>query len=120
MSHQPRLRDALNRIREQRGVTVTYARGSATVTLAATVGKTGQNQDIAPEGGVVIRTGVRDYIISAASLILSGSLTAPQRGDKITEGSSIYEVMPLGEDCFRYCDSGRTQLRIHTHQIEGL
>jgi hypothetical protein len=121
MTFQTRLRDSINRIRQQRGVTVTYSRLSDAVTLLATVGKTSQEEDVGTDSPAVVRTQIRDYIIAAADLVLSGATSQPQRGDRITEADgTVFEVLPLGSESWKYSDSGRTQFRIHTKQITNL
>lgn len=100
--------------------TVTYRRGTATVTVQATVGRTVFEQE--DGNGAIVRMQVRDYLIDAADLVLGGQPTLPECGDRITEtvGTTqfIYEVMPLGtEPHWRYSDPYRQTLRIHTKHI---
>ena len=64
-----------------------------------------------------------DWIITTADLILDETATLPVSGDRIIEtvGTTTYtwEVMAIaGEPCFRYCDTSRVSLRIHTKLIE--
>ncbi|HPM23988.1 MAG TPA: hypothetical protein PLP66_08770 [Phycisphaerae bacterium] len=97
--------------------TVTYLRGAEGVDLPATIGKTVFEQ--ADEYGVIHRTESRDYLISAADLVLSGTQEQPKAGDRIREtvGAQVflYEVMaPGGEPPGRYSDPHRNTLRIHT------
>ena len=57
----------------------------------------------------------RDYLITAADLVLDGVITLPEKGDEIVENGQIYEVLaPNGEPEWRYSDSSRQCLRIHT------
>ena len=100
--------------------TVTYQRGSDTVALAATIGRTEFEQ--ADEFGVIHKTEARDYLVRTADLILAGAQTLPKAGDRIreTEGTQtfVYEVMaPGGEPPFRYSDPYRKALRIHTKHV---
>ncbi len=97
--------------------TVSYLRGGDSVDLPATIGQTTFEQ--ADEYGVIHRTQSRDYLISAADLVLAGKLELPKPGDRIreTDGDQIflYEVMaPGGEPPWRYSDAHRRTLRIHT------
>jgi len=87
------------------------------VDLPATIGKTVFEQ--ADEYGVIHRTQSRDYLISAADLVLAGVPEQPKAGDRIREtvGEQIflYEVMaPGSEPPWRYSDPYRKALRIHT------
>ncbi len=97
--------------------TVTYLRGTESVDLPATIGRTMFEQ--ADEYGVIHRTESRDYLISAADLMLSGAPEQPKAGDRVRETAGeqifIYEVMaPGGEPPWRYSDAYRRTLRVHT------
>ena len=96
---------------------VTYLRDTDSVDLAATIGQTTFEQ--ADEYGVIHRTQSRDYLISAADLVLVGTVEQPKAGDRIREtvGAQVflYEVMaPGGEPPWRYSDPHRNTLRVHT------
>ena len=98
--------------------TVTYSRGEDEVELLATLGsKVFRMPD---EYGVDIRIETRDYLITAADLILDGSVVTPNPCDRITEsGGEVYEVMSPGADepHWRYSDAYRRTLRVHTKQV---
>lgn len=96
---------------------VMYVRSTATVGLAATIGRTEFEQ--ADEYGTVRRTEARDYLVRTADLVILGAATLPKAGDRIREADGgvtfIYEVMaPGNEPPFRYSDPYRQTLRIHT------
>ncbi len=100
--------------------TITYLRAGDSVDLPATIGRTTFEQ--ADEYGVIHRTESRDYLITAADLVLAGKLELPKPGDRIreTDGDQIflYEVMaPGGEPPWRYSDPYRRTLRIHTKHV---
>lgn len=93
--------------------TVEYRRGEDAVELLATIGQTIFKQR--SEYGAIIFTESRDFLITAADLTLG----EPERGDQIIEtlvGSEIiYEVMAPGDEHhFRYSDTDRRMLRVHT------
>jgi hypothetical protein len=95
---------------------VTYSRGTESVTLSATAGKTLFEVDRG--GGVVEHSESRDFLVRAAELILSGAPVLPQRGDRIADAGQVYEVMaPGNEPHYRFADPYRTMLRIHTRQV---
>jgi hypothetical protein len=99
---------------------VLYRRGTETVTVAATVGRTVFEQD--DGAGSVMRTEVRDYLIDSADLIIEFKPVLPEKGDRIEEiegtNKFIYEVMPIGrEPHWRYSDPYRKTLRIHTKHV---
>ncbi len=96
--------------------TVTYSRGSDTIALSATVGRSSFDVD---DGHGMLRYQTRDYIVRADALILAGIATLPRRGDRITEstrsGEVTAEVVSIsGSPEWRPCDSSRVLIRIHT------
>ena len=108
--------------RQKLAKTVTYQRDAASVDVAATVGRTIFRVDVGY--GVFERHEARDFILPAASLILSSTETLPQSGDRILETAPgktfIYEVMaPGSEPCWRYSDPFRKTLRIHTKLVDS-
>jgi hypothetical protein len=102
---------------------VTYSRGTQTVQIPATVGKTVFEVD---EGfNVLLRYEARDFLVLASDLILCGKNALPQKGDRIyeTQGEAIYvyEVAAPGkEPAWRFSDPWRKTLRIHTKQTAVL
>ena len=101
--------------------TVTYERGIDTVSLSATVGRT--LFEIDDGHGVIQRHEARDFLVLADDLVLAGSKTLPQAGDRVreTQGTTVfvYEVMaPGNEPVWRYSDPYRKTLRIHTKHIK--
>jgi hypothetical protein len=113
------------RLKATDGVTVTYTRGSQSAPLTAWAGSFLLKVSD-PSGGMrVVRTD-RDYLFVAAELKLGGVITTPQRGDSITEVGAdgvtrVYDVLPYGKDepMYRYGDSARTILRVHTKAHTG-
>ncbi len=107
--------------RAHASLTVTYSRGENSVELSAAIGNTPFELD---DGhGVITRIESRDFLITAWDLVLDGSETVPQAGDKIREtvGSQgiVYEAMAPGDEPpYRYSDSHRHSLRIHTKQVD--
>ena len=111
------MRNALAWLEEQRGqfltVPVSYWRGDFVVSLPASIGKTVFK--VADDYGRFQYIESRDYLINTASLIINGERVLPESGDEIVEDNLIYEVMaPNNEPEWRYSDSYRQTLRIHT------
>jgi hypothetical protein len=99
---------------------VTYCRGADCVTVPATVGKT--IFQIARDLGPFERIESRDYLVTAAELVLQANPILPSRGDRIREEQDgkvyVYEVIaPGSEPCWRWSDDYRRTLRIHTKLI---
>jgi len=100
--------------------TVEYLRGEQSAYLNAVVGRT--LFEVEDGYGVVERTESRDFLIPASDLLLGGAQVIPRRGDQIRETQNgkvyVYEVMAPGkEPAFRFADSFRRLLRIHTKQV---
>ena len=100
---------------------VTYQRGSDSVEVAATVGKT--EFEIDGGYGVVERFVSRDFLVAAADLTLAGEPVEPQPGDRIRETVGqkvhVHEVMAPGkEPCWRWSDPYRATLRVHTKEVD--
>ncbi len=99
---------------------VTYKRGSNSIEIVATIGRT--IFEIDSGRGVLERTEARDYLVLTGDLVISGGASLPERGDQIRElreGTTyIYEVMAPGkEPHYRYSDPYRKTLRIHTKMV---
>ena len=102
--------------------TVTYCQGQAEAEVMATVGRT--TFEVESSTGVAERFESRDFIITAADLVLGGVVVVPERGDRIKEtaGSQtlVYEVVgPGSEPCWRWSDPYRQAVRIHTKQVDA-
>ena len=94
-------------------VPVIYRRGDLSVELPATIGRTVFK--VSDDYGRFQYIESRDYLLTAADLVLDGITVLPEKGDEIIESGQIYEVMaPNSEPEWRYSDSSRQCLRIHT------
>jgi len=104
-----------------RTLAVSYHRGSDSVTVQTTIGRTVFEVD---DGmGILEKIESRDFLILASDLVLAGRPALPQRGDRIKEMSGdkvyIYEVLAPGkEPHYRFSDLYRKTLRIHTKQVD--
>jgi len=110
-----------DQLKTHAGRTVTYRRGTDTVAVTATIGRT--EFEVDDEFGVLRKIESRDFLILAADLVLNGQAVLPERGDEIDETQGgvtyTYEVMAPGkEPHFRYSDPYRKTLRIHTKQTD--
>ena len=99
---------------------VVYVRGTNSVEVQATIGRTVFRLD--KGHGVTERIEARDYLVSAEDLVLGGAAALPKAGDRIREMEGgkafVYEVMaPGGEPCWRWSDPYRRTLRIHTKHV---
>lgn len=101
---------------------VTYSRGANTVTLRAAPGRTLYERETA--AGIIETVESKDFLFKTSELILGGSQTLPQRGDKLTESDTetgkvyTYEVTGPGtEAVYRFADPMRRVIRLHTKQV---
>ena len=116
------LQNGLNWLESQRkthlSVPVTYRRGSDSAEVQATIGKTVFK--VTDDYGRFQHIESRDYLISATDLVLNDTQILPEPGDEIIENGFIYEVMaPNNEPEWRFSDSSRQTLRIHTKLTGG-
>jgi len=107
--------------KEQASRMVTYRRGSDTVDVAASIGRT-EHQFI-DEHGIVRIWQSRDYLILTEDLIIGGIQVEPAAGDVIEDtdinGDPInYKVMPMDEEASRYSDKYGKRLRVYTKRID--
>ena len=98
-------------------VTVTYSDGVNSVEISATPGNT--PYDVMDRNGVLTQKEARDFIVTAADLVLNSQTVLPQSGHTITEtvGSATHTYVVLripGANEYRYVDQTRQLLRIHT------
>ncbi len=109
------IRGALETLQCSAGENATYARGNATVEVSVLPGQAGFTTD--PRRGLVVHSDDQDWLLPADELILSGQVTTPQRGDRLTlirDGvTCVYEVLPADGQTHRLDQTG-TLLRIHS------
>jgi hypothetical protein len=102
-------------------VPVVYARGADQVELPATIGRS--NFAELNAFGILERVMSRDYLVTAADLVLGGVPVNPERGDRIVEERDgrrhTYEVLaPNGKPHWRWSDSYHRTYRIHTKLVK--
>jgi hypothetical protein len=101
---------------------VTYARPSTgqSAQLPATYGST-LLRVTDRAGRVKVQRTDRDFVMTAALLVLGGQATTPQRGDTVTLPSGeVFEVTPYeSEPAWRWADPFKTMVRAHTKQVSG-
>src|SRR4051794_12615892 len=96
-------------LKEHASRTVEYRRGTSTIAeLKVTIG-TSVMKYTNDQGDLVVFHTDRDYLFTAADLVIDGTLTTPQKGDIIadptTGETSLYEALRLpNEPPWRYTD----------------
>lgn len=99
---------------------VTFRRGAATVVVQATLGSTEWTSETTE--GIAETWESRDFLVTAADLVLAGQRVEPTVNDKLehTFGGTkfTYEVLAQpGVKSFSYCDPNRVAMRIHTKLV---
>lgn len=114
--------------REHCSQTVTYQRGSSSVSLQAVIGKS--EGFVSREFGVREQWTCRDFLCAANDLVLDGERVEPMRGDRIVEtaldendepvATITHEVLPPAdkEPCWVFSDPQRVRYRVHTKQVQ--
>ncbi len=101
------------------GVTVQLSRG-----VYVTSEFTARRQDlnhlaIGAEYGIEIKITMRDFILPVASLLIDGDAIEPRTGDRILEGSEVFEIQPPDENRPSVeLQAGGFEYLVHTKRIE--
>jgi hypothetical protein len=87
-----------------------------------TVGETRADEFL--EGGAVVATRFRDYLIDVGDFIIAGEVTEPAIDDQIIEtidgAQVVFQVLPTpGGAGVRHSDRGRQVWRLHTRQVSS-
>lgn len=109
------------RLKAKASTAITYTRGPLSAALVARLGSTDFEE--VREDGYVTNSRSKDFIVTAADLVLGGVKAEPAKGDEIriasAAGTEVYEVTsPGGDKPWRYTGSGEHSIRIHTKQID--
>jgi hypothetical protein len=110
--------------REHQSSEIVYRRGSSSIALQATRGRS--EFEAGSGDGAILRVETTDFIVHVSDLRLDGILEEPKRGDEIIEGTAedgyLYEVMPGGSGIpsWRYSDDYHTRFRIHAKFVRRL
>lgn len=84
--------EALRRLRDTRGRTVTLARdGYAPVQVVAV--PAGLSETAASLRGATAPVNRRDYIVLAADYVIGGNATVPERDDMVIDGQRTYRAV---------------------------
>ena len=96
---------------------VRYRRGQSELLIQAVIGRT--QIELSDElGAVQVQWTDRDFLVSAADLVIGGQQSKPQAGDMIEDGNRVYEVLVVaGEPQWRYADPYGVMIRIHAKLV---
>jgi hypothetical protein len=105
--------DGLSSIRAFAGRSITYRRGTHFITFCAVKGST--TFDSTDQDGVAFQYVSTDFIFDACDLVLNDEATEPKDNDLIVLDGDTYQVSrPGGSQSWRYSDTGKSQIRVHT------
>jgi hypothetical protein len=101
------------------GVSVVFARG-ADVTEAFTARRNDKiHHAIGQEFGLEVRITMRDFILPVASLVIDSVTIEPRTGDRITEGSEVFEIQPPDDQKPSVeLQTGGYEYLVHTKRIQ--
>lgn len=107
----------INVMSQYANVTVTYKRGVETSTI--TTGWPGETKKVSDEqSNAKEQWWDRQYFIPVADLVLDGDIITPAVGDRITEGTAVYEIVEHeSEPAWDYLDYQKTIWAIRTKEI---
>lgn len=85
---------AVPKLQSEFGVTVRFSRGNY-VSAAFTARRNDREyQVMGAEWGIELSITMRQFILPVASVAIDGDLIEPRTGDRIIEGSEIFEIQP--------------------------
>ena len=111
--------DGLASIREARGESVSYARGSEFTVAGVLAILTTFRESRDGNSEFDLDGTYRDCLVGAADLANGGAAVVPKVGDTITTatGSVFRVVEPAGTPAWEWSDAGESQRRIHTVEV---
>lgn len=106
----------LTSVHIQRANSITLSRGGQSCSAIAT--RHDHTHERYDSYNIVVTTKIREYGIRASAYAPAGTADTPQIGDRITDGSSTFEVLSVpGKPHYDYSDSNRTMLIVRTKEI---
>jgi hypothetical protein len=101
------------------GVLVTFIRDIRT-TAEFTARRADRTYEaIGAEYGVKIGITMRDFNLPVASLLIDGDTIEPRTGDRIKEGSEVFEIQPPNENTPSVeLQAGGYEYIVHTKKVE--
>jgi len=105
---------------ENNPTTITYRRDSldAEITIDCVAGRVTSERWALADGRANLNVEPADFLIRPSRLDFGDGPTDPARGDRITVGSRVYEVVDRdGEPCFRWDSQYRTMLRVRAIRV---
>lgn len=74
---------------------------------------------IGAEYGIEIKITMRDFILQVASVVVDGGAIEPRTGDRITEGTEVFEIQPIDQNKPSVeLQAGGYEWLVHTKKVE--
>lgn len=101
------------------GVTVTFIRGVYVSSEFVARRNDRTHEAIGAEYGIEIKITMRDFVLPVASLLIDGDAVEPRTGDRIKEGSEIFEIQPPSENTPSVeMQAGGFEYIVHAKKVE--
>ncbi len=101
------------------GVTVTFIRDIRTSEEFTARRADREYKAIGAEYGIEIRITMRDFVLPVASLLIDGDTIEPRTGDRIQEGTEVFEIQPPDEKTPSVeLQAGGYEYIVHTKKVE--
>jgi len=112
---QDDLSAALAMIRGGIGESITYSRGDDEVTVTAVIGRS--TYEVDSLDGVFTEIAAVDFLVKASDLVLDSQEVQPARGDSITWGTRLFEVLGGAVPPSHPSDPQGQTVRVHTKEV---
>ena len=78
-----------------------------------------QHQTIGAEYGLEVKITMREFVFAVSDCVIFGEEIEPRTGDRIIEGSTVFEIQPPDKDTpsVKLAD-GSYEYRVYTKQVE--
>ena len=100
------------------GVSVTFIRGIYS-SAEFTVRRNDIEHKTIDGNGIPVSITMRDFVLPVASVVIDGDTVEPRTGDRILEGSEVFEIQPPDENKLSVeLQAGGYEWICHTKRVE--
>jgi len=109
---------AVPQLQREFGVSVTFIRG-----IYSSASITARRNDVEHKtidgNGIPISITMRDFVLPVSSVVIDGDTVEPRTGDRIMEGSEVFEIQPPDENKLSVeLQAGGYEWICHTKRVE--
>lgn len=103
-----------DKLKSHASVQIQYQRGDDSITPFATRGNSSWDASVSDNSAIKVNTA--DFVMAVNQFDDFG---LPEEGDLIIDNGFVYELLDIDAgQFFRYCDTPRTLIRVHTKQVQ--